>query len=724
MNESVDPEVSIFGEALALASNERAAYLEKACFGDLELRCRVERLLGVQVEAGTFFEELETVTRPSCAMILEGPGKWIDRYLLVEQIGEGGCGVVYRAQQDEPVQREVALKIIKLGMDTRQVVARFEAERQALAIMDHPNIARVLDAGATESGRPYFVMDLVCGTKITDFCDQHQLSIPERLDLFIQVCHAIQHAHQKGVIHRDIKPSNILVSSRDGAAFPKVIDFGIAKAAQGRLTNRTLFTAIEQFMGTPAYMSPEQAVRDGKDIDTRSDIYSLGVLLYELLTGLTPFDPGTLLSVGMDEMCRTIREKEPLRPSVRLGKFSAEELASAAQRRHMDGPKLIGALRGDLDWIVMKCLEKERAQRYETVNGLARDIERHLMNDTVVARPPSRMDRIQKMVRRNKLAVAAGAAVWGALVLGFSVSTWLFFREKEARRVAQEAEQKQARLRIQAEKEALKSRALAQSLQDLLQRFGVALTRDRSELKQMLDRLAVADSTEVNNAAILRVRAQLRGYAGLFADADADLNRLLQLTPDDALVWHWKTATLVYARQTEAYRKHCQESLRRFKATRDPDAAERIAKDSLILSVGDVDMNAVETLLSTAANSHSDWVRLAKGLAEYRMGKYHEALDQVRKLTFEKNSAFDTQALLIKAMAAHFSNQPAEAVAAFKSAEMQINKQLPRVTNPEADGPYSGEANGNWADWLFADALLHEAQAVLAEGNLQAPAAK
>src|SRR6266481_1466708 len=348
----------------------------------------------------------------------EKPGDRIGRYKLLQQIGEGGCGVVYMAEQDEPVRRRVALKVIKLGMDTRQVIARFEAERQALALMDHPNIAKIYDAGATvvpvaqasppasspgvppglgaggetppkpaggdacatlSAGRPYFVMELVRGIKITAYCDENNLSTEARLKLFIQVCQAVQHAHQKGIIHRDIKPSNILVADHDGLPVPKVIDFGVAKATTDqRLTDKTLFTAFEQFIGTPAYMSPEQAKLSGLDVDTRSDIYSLGVLLYELLTGKTPLDQKELLADGLEEMRRTIGEKEPVRPSTRLTQELETDLTTTAKHRRIDPPKLVHLLRGDLDWIVMKALEKVRARRYETANGLAMDVQRYL----------------------------------------------------------------------------------------------------------------------------------------------------------------------------------------------------------------------------------------------------------------------------------------------------------------------------------------------------------
>ena len=360
---------AIFTAALDLPPAERPAHLDAACGNNVALRQRIEALLRAHDGATGFLPEAPKNQATVLLPATEKLGDKIGHYRLREKIGEGGCGIVYVAEQEEPVRRKVALKVIKLGMDTREVVARFEAERQALALMDHPNIARVFDGGATDTGRPYFVLELVRGIRITDFCDQHQLPTVERLKLFIQVCHAIQHAHQKGIIHRDIKPSNILVSLHDDVPVPKVIDFGIAKAVGERLTDKTLYTRFEQFMGTPAYMSPEQAGRSDLDIDTRSDIYALGVLLYELLAGRPPFDARQLAEAGLEEMVRCIREEEPLRPSTRLSRLQTDELTTTAQRRGTEPPKLINLLRGDLDWIVMKCLEKNRTRRYEAADG-------------------------------------------------------------------------------------------------------------------------------------------------------------------------------------------------------------------------------------------------------------------------------------------------------------------------------------------------------------------
>jgi serine/threonine protein kinase len=350
----------------------------------------------------------------------EGPGSIIGRYKLLERIGEGGFGVVYMAEQQHPVRRKVALKVIKPGIDTGQVIARFEAERQALALMEHENIAKVLDAGATDSGRPYFVMELVHGVPITDFCDKHRLPPRERLELFVEVCRAVQHAHTKGIIHRDIKPTNVLVTLHEGVPVPKVIDFGVAKATGQQLTEKTLFTNFAQMIGTPLYMSPEQAEMTGIDVDTRSDVYSLGVLLYELLTGTTPLDKERLKRATFEEVRRIIREEEPPRPSARLSKMGAEALGMSATQRQSDARQLGRLVRGELDWIVMKALEKERARRYETASALAADVQCYLRDEPVEACPPSAWYRFRKFARRRKavLGVVSGIALMVCIATG------------------------------------------------------------------------------------------------------------------------------------------------------------------------------------------------------------------------------------------------------------------------------------------------------------------
>jgi WD40 repeat protein/serine/threonine protein kinase len=425
------PVESIFSAALAKPSvEERAAYLEEACGGDPQLRNRVERLLEAHPKLGGFLvtDVPELVANGYGLPAGESPGTAIGPYKLIEQIGEGGMGTVWMAQQTEPVRRSVAVKVIKAGMDSKQVIARFGVERQALALMDHPNIAKVLDAGATDQGRPYFVMELVKGTPITRYCDERRLTPRERLELFIPVCQAVQHAHQKGIIHRDLKPSNVLIGLYDGKPIPKVIDFGVAKAAGPELTEATIFTGFGMVIGTPEYMSPEQAQLDNVDIDTRSDIYSLGVLLYELLTGTTPFAKKELEKLGLLETLRVIREHEPPKPSTRLS--TAEGLPLLAANRGTEPAKLTKLVRGELDWIVMKALEKDRNRRYETANSFALDVKRYLADEPVHACPPSAWYRFHKFTRRNRTALATATAAAIVVVAGLAASNFLIAREQ------------------------------------------------------------------------------------------------------------------------------------------------------------------------------------------------------------------------------------------------------------------------------------------------------
>ena len=495
---------------------DRAKYVESACGGDSQLQRQVDSLLSADRKAGGFMARSASETQ-SASVSNVGPGTVIGRYKLLQQIGEGGFGVVYMSEQDDSLQRKVALKLIKPGMDSKQVIARFETERQALALMEHPNIARVLDADTTVSGLPYFVMELVKGIPITDFCDKHKLTLRERLQLFVPVCNAIQHAHQKGIIHRDIKPSNILVSQYDGEPVPKVIDFGVAKAVQQRLTEKTMFTQFGQVIGTLEYMSPEQAEFNQLDVDTRADIYALGAVLYELLAGTPPLEAPSLRTAAFDEMLRIIREEEPPRPSLRLS--TTAKLVSISTQRSADPAKLSKSIHGDLDWIVMKAIEKNRNRRYTTPSDLAADIDRYLQGSAIEARPPSVAYRLQKFVTRHRVMVAAASAVLLTLIASL-VGTTLAWRSAAVARDKEET----ARLNETAE------RQKAESARDLAEK-----ERDRAD----------AESARANKAVIALRR---KSYSSLIAAADAarregklnSARQLLRQCPEELRHWEWR----------------------------------------------------------------------------------------------------------------------------------------------------------------------------------------
>ena len=701
MSASSNREEEIFEAALKLPEDEREAYLKSECGSDTILRARVAELVKAHAAAGGFMKEPAASPRKT---ILVSPlpdekaGDKIGRYKLLQQIGEGGCGVVYMAEQEEPVRRRVALKVIKLGMDTKSVIARFEAERQALAMMDHPNIAKVLDAGATETGRPFFVMELVRGIKITDYCDQNKLSTAERLGLFIQVCNAIQHAHQKGIIHRDIKPSNILVTLHDGVPVPKVIDFGIAKATQGRLTDQTLFTAFEQFIGTPAYMSPEQAEMSGLDIDTRSDIYALGVLLYELLTGAPPFDPKELLQSGLDELRRTIREKEPPRPSTRLSTMLHADLTAVAQRRKSDAPKLIHLVSGDLDWIVIKSLEKDRTRRYETANGMAMDIQRYLSDEPIVARPPSTLYRFQKMVRRNRAMFAAISIGTAALVIGLILSLYLFVQDRMALERAVAAEKVERQLREQAE-------ASAETGRQIMKAELLLMQGQYDDCEAVITKIPPHETLVPFYNAFGNVHAR----RGQWREALTNWELVVNYAPADYVGYQYLAPLLLQLNDVAGYKACRSQILREFGNTTHPLIAQRMIMASLVLPATDDEMKLIAKMADVVANddTNSDvygYNLLAEGFAEYRLGHYRSAVDFLRKATpMDIGPNCRTEAYFILAMARYKLNRLDDSRESFAKAVNDLNTKM----RPER------HLDDEWNHWITAHILMREATEVM-----------
>ncbi|EEF62965.1 serine/threonine-protein kinase [Pedosphaera parvula] len=720
----------IFSLALLRKSpSEQECYLAEACHGDAELRRQVESLLQAHEQAGEFLGQagklLPSSFRAECA------GAMIGRYKLLELIGEGGFGTVWMAEQVEPVRRRLALKVIKPGMDTKQVLARFEAERQALAMMDHPSIARVFDGGATDNGRPYFVMELVRGIRITDYCDANKLSTRERLLLFIQVCQAVEHAHQKGIIHRDLKPSNVLVTEVDGAPVPKVIDFGVAKAMQARLTELTLFTGLHQMIGTPSYMSPEQAGLGALDMDTRSDIYGLGVLLYELLTGQTPLTKEEFDKAGLDEIFRLVRERDPQKPSTRLSALTREELTTVAAQRQAEPAKLNRLLTGDLDWIVMKALEKDRRRRYENASSLASDLVRHLNNEPVMARPPSNMYRLQKAWRRNQTVFASAIMIALVLVSTTGISVWQAIRATRAETLAKQ------RL--------AESEAISKSLSDMSEHsFTVGLMDDNRPIfafddagrhaaidlrEQILvfnikvhgleapDTISamenLADSYEgvhrIEEAIKLReevltFRRKMSGpstvdtinamgklagsyySAGRSREATALLENVCELEPTNSLASLRLAALEAWFGQGtnyEATRRRLVDQPERTNNTEmeKHDAAiyaERAAKVYCLLPSADAARQAKVlhlAQLSVELGDTNDWGQLALGMAEYRNGQYAAAehsLKIVEQAMADKRPEVQGTARLFRAISLFRQNKPAEARKLFGEAEAQI----------------------------------------------------
>jgi len=724
MNADFERKLLLFEAARELPdAARRHAFLKAACAGENTLIASIERLVNAGERVEDFFAECaptpEGVTEALQTRGTPVPedlngaehaplGGVIGSYQLLEKLGEGGCGAVYLAEQLRPIRRRVALKVIKLGMDTRSVIARFEAERQALAMMEHPNIARVFDAGATETGRPYFVMELVAGVKITECCDENHLGLEERLELFIQICGAIQHAHQKGIIHRDIKPSNILVSMENGVAAPKVIDFGIAKATEEELTDYTQLTLQAQLVGTPAYMSPEQVAMGAVDLDTRSDIYSLGVLLYELLTGRTPFDSRELLKSGLDEMRRTLREREPHSPSARLHTLAGAELTQTAVQRQIEPPQLLLQVRGDLDWIVMKALAKDRTRRYETAEALAMDVRRYLDHEPILARPPSRWYQFRKLVRRNRVVFASAAAVAAALLIGTVASTRLYLKERAAERV-------QAALRQDSERRETVTQAALLAAQGQYP--------DAEKLLPAID----LNKPSMELSSLLRGLGSWHALTGGWPQAAERYRELTAVDQQDSntavlVDYSSLAAILLQIDDQSGYDSFRQAGIRRFQGNADA-AGERMLFVCLLRPADGRTLANLQPITEAVERSRARytrttrietrqmaWINIALGLQAYRRGDDANAEDLCQEaLTSPRITTSEgATANLIVAMACWQMNEKALALSQWSTAEALIEGKFRK-------GLTVGTGDiGYWYDWIIARALSQECQQLFA----------
>lgn len=768
-------ERSIFLQALELKSDDaRSEYLADVCAGNVHLRDAVEKLLSAHDRPDNLLDQPLASAPPNGGLnsdstllkqipITEAPGEVIGPYRLMEQIGEGGFGLVFVAEQLKPVRRKVALKVIKPGMDTREIIARFEAERQALALMDHPNIAQVFDAGTTETGRPYFVMELVRGVPINEFCDQHELDLRSRLELFLHVCSAVQHAHQKGVIHRDIKPSNVLVTLHDETAVPKVIDFGVAKALGHSLTDKTIYTRFAAMIGTPLYMSPEQAEMSGLDVDTRSDIYSLGVLLYELLTGSTPIQRERFNSVGLDEVRRIIREEDPPKPSTRLTTIAAAHSTVLSDRQRSPLP-LSTAVRGDLDWIVMKTLEKDRVRRYESASELAEDVRRFLTEQPIRARPPSQLYQLQKFARRNRVAIVTVSLIASIMIIATSVSLWM------AAVAVSEGREKDNALKeaVRLQREANTAREEIAEFAVRMKEANVLVTSGRAHADAERWAAAYADFT----AAIQRQpnyynawteRASLEVQLGLWERAAEDYSKAIELgvPVDNPANWGIPQLFLLNGDIT-SHHKYCVEMLQQAQEQNDSPSISLIrssvmAQDPPVADPNTLADAAIERLIenefslperlppppgpgpprhSGATGRPGDAApggrppgfpppseprHLAKafrhprgaslytaGVALYRAERYDEAIPKLKEAMKDSHWRARAIATPVLAMAYHRSGDSKAARQAFVDAQTAIEEWTVAIEQ----GPV-GSMPIPWFDWVECLLLNREASILL-----------